>query len=217
MEKVGIIVVDIQRDFTKFGNGSLAVDGTDEAYIKEVELATRKAKEAGLPIFATQDWHPANHVSFYTNHEGKKPFEKIMINGKEQVLWRPRCVQNSPGADILLSPDLFKAVIRKGMNTQYDSYSGFQDDGGHKTELDNIFKKEGISTIVVYSISTTYCAKFTALDGLSFGYQVIYITNLSRRTSSDPATAKAIEEMKNKGIIVLNDYDFEKIRELAKQ
>ena len=70
--KIGIIVVDVQGDFTKWKNGSLAVEGTDEAYVKTVEESTRKLKEAGFPIYATQDWHPANHVSFFTNHQGQR-------------------------------------------------------------------------------------------------------------------------------------------------
>ena len=75
--KIGVIVVDIQGDFTKLKNGSLAVDGTDEAYIKAVEENTKRLKEAGFPIYATQDWHPADHVSFFTNHPGKKAFDVI--------------------------------------------------------------------------------------------------------------------------------------------
>ena len=75
IEKIGVIVVDVQGDFTKVRNGSLAVEGTDEAYIKTVEENTKKLQAAGYPIFATQDWHPTDHVSFFTNHEGKKAFE----------------------------------------------------------------------------------------------------------------------------------------------
>ena len=49
--KIGVIVVDIQGDFTKLKNGSLAVEGTDEAYIKAVEENTKKLKEAGFSDF----------------------------------------------------------------------------------------------------------------------------------------------------------------------
>jgi nicotinamidase/pyrazinamidase len=34
--EIGVIVVDVQADFTTLKNGFLAVDGTDEAYIKAV-------------------------------------------------------------------------------------------------------------------------------------------------------------------------------------
>ena len=59
-----VVVVDIQKDFTTAYNGSLAVNGTDQAYLKSVAEATIKLKDIGLPIYATQDWHPSDHVSF---------------------------------------------------------------------------------------------------------------------------------------------------------
>ena len=209
--KIGVIVVDIQGDFTKLKNGSLAVDGTDEAYIKAVEENTKKLKEAGFPIFATQDWHPKNHASFFTNHKGKKAFEVIKLHGKDQVLWPPHCVQKTPGAEILLDKKLFKAVVKKGMDSQYDSYSGFQDDGGKKTDMDKLLKKEKINKVVVYGIATDYCVRATALDAAAAGYKVIMIKNLSRGVAPD-TSQKAIDEMKAKGIIILDDLDLEKIK-----
>ncbi|PIV19856.1 MAG: nicotinamidase/pyrazinamidase [Deltaproteobacteria bacterium CG_4_8_14_3_um_filter_45_9] len=209
--KIGIIVVDIQGDFTKLKNGSLAVDGTDEAYIKAVEENTKKLKETGYPIFATQDWHPANHASFFTNHKGKKAFDVIKLHGKSQVLWPPHCVQKTPGAEILLDKKLFTAVVKKGMDSKYDSYSGFQDDGGKKTALDKLLKKEKIDKLVVYGIATDYCVRATALDAVAAGYKVIMIKNLSRGVAPD-TSQKAIDEMKAKGIAVLDDLDLEKIK-----
>ncbi len=209
--KIGVVVVDIQGDFTKLKNGSLAVDGTDESYVKAVEENTKKLKEAGFPIYATQDWHPANHISFFTQHQGKKAFDVITLHGKDHVLWPPHCVQNSPGSEILLDKKLFKAVVRKGMDPQYDSYSGFQDDGGKKTDLDQLLKKEGIGKLVVYGIATDYCVRATALDGVAAGYKVVLIKNLCRGVAQD-TSQKAVEEMKAKGIVVLDDLDLEKIK-----
>jgi nicotinamidase/pyrazinamidase len=209
--KMGVIVVDIQGDFTKLKNGSLAVDGTDETYIKAVEESTKKLKEAGFPIFATQDWHPKNHASFFTNHKGKKAFDVIKLHGKDQVLWPPHCVQKTPGADILLDKKYFTAVVKKGMDSQFDSYSGFQDDGGKKTDMDKLLKKEQIKKVVVYGIATDYCVRATAIDAAAAGYKVIMIKNLSRGVASD-TSQKAIEEMKAKGIVVLDDLDLEKIK-----
>ena len=209
--KIGIIVVDIQGDFTKLKNGSLAVEGTDEAYIKAVEENTKKLKEARYPIFATQDWHPANHASFFTNHKGKKAFDVIKLHGKDQVLWPPHCVQKNPGAEILLDNKLFTAVVKKGMDSKYDSYSGFQDDGGKKTALDKLLKKEKINKLVVYGIATDYCVRATALDGKALKYKVVLIKNLCRGVAPD-TSQKAIDEMKAKGIVVLDDLDLEKIK-----
>jgi nicotinamidase/pyrazinamidase len=211
--KIGVIVVDVQGDFTKLKNGSLAVDGTDEAYIKAVEENTKKLEVAGFPIYATQDWHPKNHVSFFTNHKGKKAFEVIKLHkpDRDQVLWPPHCVQNTPGAEILLDKNLFKAIVKKGSDPHYDSYSGFMDDGGKKTDMDKLLKNEKINKVVVYGIATDYCVKATALDAVAAGYKVIMIKNLSRGVAPD-TSQKAIEEMKTKGIVVLDDLDLQKIK-----
>jgi nicotinamidase/pyrazinamidase len=209
--KIGVIVVDVQGDFTKFKNGSLAVEGTDEAYLKEVEKNTKKLKAAGFPIYATQDWHPNNHASFFTNHPGKKAFDVIKLNNRDQVLWPPHCVQQTPGAEILLDRELFKAVVKKGMDSQFDSYSGFQDDGGKKTEMDKILKKDKIKKIVIYGIATDYCVRATALDAIAAGYQVIVIKNLSRGVAPDTSRT-ALDEMRGKGVVILDDLYLEKIR-----
>jgi nicotinamidase/pyrazinamidase len=137
-KKSGVIVVDFQADFTKFKNGSLAVEGTDEAYVKSVEENTRLLKAAGFRIFGTMDWHPANHISFFTSHKGKKALEVIKVRGKDQVLWPPHCIQDTPGAEVLLDKKLFKAFVKTATDPQFEGYSGFQDDGGKKTELDNL-------------------------------------------------------------------------------
>ena len=210
--KMGVIVVDVQGDFTKFKNGSLVVEGTDGVYLKTVEENTKKLKDVGLPIYATQDWHPKNHVSFFTNHKGKKAFDRIKLHRKNQVLWPPHCVQKTPGAEVLLDKKLFKAIVKKGMDSQYDSYSGFQDDEGKKTDLDRLLKKEKITKLVVYGIATDYCVRATALDGAAAGYKVIFIKNLSRGVAPD-TSQKAIEEMKANGILVLDDLDLERIKE----
>ncbi len=196
-----VIVVDLQGDFTTLKNGSLAVAGTDAAFVAKVRKATESMRKQGLPIFATQDWHPADHVSFFPNHPGKKAFDVIDIAGKQQVLWPPHCVQNTANAGLLLDPKLFAAVVKKGKDKRYDSYSGFQDDGGAKTDLDRILKKKGIQEVIVYGIATDYCVRATALDALKAGYKVTVIEGLCKGVAPD-TTAKALAEMKQSGVTV---------------
>ena len=208
--KTGVIVVDVQGDFTTWKKGSLAVPGTDEAFVKSVEDATRALAKQGCLIFGTQDWHPANHVSFYTNHPGKKPLETIKINGRTQVLWPPHCVQGTENARVLVDNNLFLAIVKKGKDPRYDSYSGFQDDGGAKTEMDEILKRNGITKVIVYGIATDYCVKATAIDAANAGYKVMVVEFLCRGVA--PNTSKAaIEEMKNKGITIVKDLDLNMI------
>ena len=178
-EKVGVIVVDMQGDFTTYKKGSLAVDGTDQAFVAKVEKTTVMLKEKGYPIFATQDWHPADHVSFFSNHADKKPFEAIQLEGRTQVLWPPHCVQETKNAEVLLDNDLFVAIVKKGKDKRYDSYSGFQDDGGAKTEMNGILKENGVKELIVYGIATDYCVKATAIDAADAGYKVTVVEGLS--------------------------------------
>ena len=205
-EKIGVIVVDMQGDFTTYKNGSLAVAETDQAFVEKVEKTTLMLKEKGYPIFATQDWHPAEHVSFYSNHAGKKPFEVIQLEERSQVLWPPHCVQNTENAKVLLDNNLFVAVVQKGKDKRYDSYSGFQDDGGAKTEMDQILKKNGIQELIVYGIATDYCVKATAIDAADAGYKVTVVEGLSKGVASD-TTVKALEEMKAKGITLVKELE----------
>lgn len=212
--KTAVVVVDVQADFTTAHKGNLAVSGTDQAFLERVAKATEELKRAGLPIYATQDWHPANHISFASNNKGKKPLDMITLSdGRKQVVWPDHCVQNSEGAKLLLDKSLFTGVVKKGADPKYDSYSGFQDDGGARTELDKLLKSKGIETIIVYGIAIDYCIKFTVLDGIEAGYKVIVIRDLSAEIA--PETAKAgWKDVTAAGAVVWPGLDLAKLKEL---
>jgi len=202
-ENTGVIVVDVQADFTELKSGTLAVPGTDARYIETVEKATRQYSGQGLPVYFTQDWHPADHVSFYTNNPAAEPLQVIEIDGRPQVMWPPHCVQNTPGAEILITIEEFARTVRKGMDARFDSYSGFADDGGHKTELDHLLRHDGIKKLIIYGLATDYCVKATALDALAAGYQIEVIVELCRGVAPG-TTESAIIEMKEAGVSVAN-------------
>ena len=203
---MGVIVVDMQGDFTTYRNGSLAVAGTDKAFVDKVQKTTEELSAKGYTIFGTQDWHPENHISFFSNHAGKKPFEAIQIEDRTQVLWPPHCVQGTENARVLTDNNLFLAIVKKGKDKRYDSYSGFQDDGGAKTEMNQILNKNGIKEVIVYGIATDYCVKATAIDAVDAGYKVTVIEGLSKGVAPE-TTAQALEDMKAKGIIIKADLD----------
>ena len=141
---------------------------------------------------------------FFSNHADKKPFEAIQLEGRTQVLWPPHCVQETKNAEVLLDNDLFVAIVKKGKDKRYDSYSGFQDDGGAKTEMNGILKENGVKELIVYGIATDYCVKATAIDAADAGYKVTVVEGLSKGVAPD-TTAKALDEMKAKGIILVKE------------
>ena len=199
----GIIVVDLQADFTELKSGALAVAGTDAKYIDAVEKETRQFLEQGQPVYLTQDWHPANHVSFYTNNPGTEPMQIVEIEGRPQVMWPPHCVQNTSGAEILITTEGLIKTVRKGMDPRFDSYSGFTDDGGGKTDLNDLLRQDGIKNLIIFGLATDYCVKATVLDALEAGFQVELLLNLCRGVSPE-TTKNAIEEMTAKSVIVSN-------------
>jgi nicotinamidase/pyrazinamidase len=204
-ENTGVIVVDVQADFTELKSGALAVPGTDMDYIDDVRKATRRFQEQGLRIYFTLDWHPVDHISFYTNNPGTEPLQEVEIEeGRTQIMWPPHCVQNTPGADILIDIEGPAERVRTGANPKFDSYSGFVDDGGNPSGLDRLLRRDGIKELIIYGLATDYCVKHTALDAAALGYQVELLVHLCRGISPE-TTASALEEMKARGVAIIRD------------
>jgi nicotinamidase/pyrazinamidase len=203
-ENTGVIVVDVQADFTELKSGSLAVPGSDAQYISAVQRSTQRFFQQGLRLYFTQDWHPADHVSFFTNNPGTEPLQVKEIGGRPQVMWPPHCVQETPGAEILINIDGPAERVQTGANPKFDSYSGFVDDGGHQTDLDRLLRRDGIKKLIIYGLATDYCVKHTVLDAAKLGYQVDLLADLCRGISPE-TTASALEEMKAKGVVIIRN------------
>jgi nicotinamidase/pyrazinamidase len=134
-----LIVIDVQNGFCPGGN--LAVPGGDEIVPGVNALMDRFAH-----VVLTQDWHPADHASFASNHAGRAPYDMVEMPYGPQVLWPDHCVQGT--ADAAFHPDLAtdraRAVIRKGMNPAVDSYSAFfENDRTTPTGLDGLLRSLG--------------------------------------------------------------------------
>lgn len=195
-----LLIIDVQNDFCP--GGALAVNGGDEI----VKGINERMNEYDL-VVASQDWHPASHGSFASNH-GKSVGEVIELNGIPQILWPDHCIQGSNGADFHSELDLDKidAVFRKGEDPQVDSYSAFFDnDKQSETGLDKYLNEKGITELDVCGLATDYCVKFTALDAVNLGYKTRIIENLSRGVElSEGDIETALGEMKEQGVEVIH-------------
>jgi nicotinamidase/pyrazinamidase len=196
-----LIVVDIQNDFLP--GGALAVSRGDEI----IPIVNRLIPKFEL-VIATQDWHPANHGSFASNHPGKKPGELINLFGLNQILWPDHCVQNSFGASF--SADLetgsITNVFQKGIDPRVDSYSGFFDNGKKKdTGLSQFLKDRNIDEVYIAGLATDYCVKYTAIDASELGFQTYVISDATRAVNlHDNDSEKALKEMHDKGISIID-------------
>ncbi|MEM6843030.1 MAG: bifunctional nicotinamidase/pyrazinamidase [Bacteroidota bacterium] len=199
-----LILVDIQRDFLP--GGALAVADGDAV----VPVANQLQLHFDL-VLATQDFHPANHLSFAANHPGKEPGEMIQLQGLDQVLWPVHCVQGSAGAEFAkgLQMDKVAKVFPKGTDPEIDSYSGFFDNGHLKaTGLGDYLKEKGVQKVVVMGLAADYCVKFTALDAQQLGFETTVVRDGTRAVNLQPDDfEKAIQEMKANGIQVVSSED----------
>jgi nicotinamidase/pyrazinamidase len=202
--KKALVLVDLQYDFCP--GGALAVPHGDET----IAVANRVARRFDL-VVATQDWHPADHGSFATNHGDARPYDVIDLHGLEQVLWPVHCVQGTRGAE--LHADLEHAritrVFQKGADPRVDSYSGFHDNGRrNSTGMGEWLKAQGVDTIYALGLATDYCVKFTALDGVRDGFDVYLVADGCRAVELSPGDGeRAIEEMRSAGVTVLQSGD----------
>ena len=176
-----------------------------------VPLANRLQPAFGL-VVATQDWHPAGHLSFAANHAGEKPGDVIDLAGLRQVLWPAHCVQGSAGAGFAdgLEMDRVEAIFRKGADARVDSYSGFFDNGHRRaTGLGGYLKERGVTRIAVCGLATEYCVKFTALDARRLGFEVVLIEDACRGVNlSSGDVDRAVEEMRAAGVGVERSGEF---------
>jgi len=208
-----LILVDIQNDFTPAGQGasgkpagSLAVPNGDEV----IAVANRLMPTYPL-VVATQDWHPADHLSFASQHEGNHVGDVIELGGLDQVLWPDHCVQDTFGAAFCdgLNHDGIHEIVRKGGDRQIDSYSGFFDNGlpgkRNATGLEALLKEHGVDEVHVMGLATDYCVKFTALHAVTQGFKTSLIVEGCRGVELTPGDCdRAIEAMRQAGVEIVS-------------
>lgn len=196
-----LILVDIQNDFLP--GGSLAVPDGGEVIPVANFLIPRFDH-----VFATQDWHPADHGSFASQYEGRSPGETIDLSGLQQVLWPDHCVQDSAGAEFAADLELPKSasIVPKGTGRMVDSYSGFFDNGQRSaTELNDALKSRGIRRVFVLGLATDYCVRFTALDAKQLGFETVLVEDGCRGVNLKSGDVdQALQEMADAGVQMTN-------------
>lgn len=173
-----LIVVDVQNDFLP--GGSLAVPQGD-AVVPVLNAYAQRFSARGLPVFATRDWHPADHCSF-------KP---------QGGPWPPHCVANTPGAQLSANLQLpaTTTVVSKATTADKDAYSGFEG-----TTLDAQLHERGVRRVFVGGLATDYCVLNTVRDALAHGYATFVLTDAIRAVNVRPDDgATALAEMKRDG------------------
>ena len=192
-----ILVIDLQNDFCP--GGALAVAGGDEI----VAPINAMVPEFGVRVF-TQDWHPADHLSFASQH-GAEPMTTTEMPYGTQVLWPDHCIIGSEGAAFHpnLSTDNADLVIRKGFRRDIDSYSAFfENDRTTPTGLDGYLKSRGVDTVTLVGLATDFCVNYSAVDAARLGFRVTVIVSLCRAIDFDGSLAAAKAQMAESGVVL---------------
>jgi nicotinamidase/pyrazinamidase len=107
------------------------------------------------------------------------------------VLWPDHCVQGSVGADFHrdLETVYSHVIIRKGYRTEIDSYSGFiENDKKTKTGLDGYLRSREANRIFTCGLAMDYCVFNTAADGADLGFEVVFLTELTKPVGLPPGS-----------------------------
>ena len=179
LQDSALILVDIQNDFCP--GGALAVNEGDRI----VPIANKLIPRFPL-VISTQDWHPANHVSF------------IARGGP----WPPHCVQGTAGAALHddLKTDKIAHYFRKASVPDKDDYSEFAGIDEQGRSLDEVLRAHGVTSIYVVGLATDYCVLETVLDGLKYSYEVYAVTDAMRAVNVNPDDGEtALRKMESTG------------------
>jgi nicotinamidase/pyrazinamidase len=199
-----LIIVDLQNDFLP--GGALPVPHGDEVIPLANELQSRFDV-----VVATKDWHPPDHGSFAANHKGKKPGDRIILDGIEQILWPVHCVQNTHGAEFAASLDTSRVahVFHKGIDPLIDSYSTFFDNAHRRhTGLAHYLNKRGIQEIYLMGLALDYCVNYSVLDARHLGLNTHVILDGCRGIELELGDIdRALDEMKRVGAVLLQSSD----------
>ncbi len=199
-----LLLIDLQNDFMP--GGALAVPEGDEV----VEVANRLSRRFEY-VVASQDWHPAGHLSFASQHPGCRPGDVIDLHGLEQVLWPDHCIQGSEGAAFhrLLDQVAVDGVIQKGTDIELDSYSAFFDNARRRaTGLERRLRDLGVTAVCLMGLATDYCLKYSATDAASLGFRTSVIREGCRGIDLTPGDVdRAWKEMDAAGVRILSERD----------
>ena len=97
-----LLIVDVQNDLCP--GGALPVEEGD-AVIPVLNDWIDAARAAGVPVYASRDWHPLTHLSF-RDYGGQ---------------WPIHCVQDSEGAEFHPGLDLGAEAIVVTKGTRFDN------------------------------------------------------------------------------------------------
>ena len=185
---MALLIIDVQNDFCP--GGALPVAHGDRV-VEPLNRAIHHFSAAGLPVFASRDWHPAE-TQHFQEHGGQ---------------WPVHCVRDTLGA--AFHPDLHLpehvVVLSKGLDPQAEGYSAFEGQTEDGIDLATLLTEAGIDHIYIGGLATDYCVKATVMDALSRGLSVTVLADGVAGVNIEPGDAQsALEAMQTAGARIMD-------------
>lgn len=174
-----LLIVDVQNDFCP--GGALPVPEGDQV-VPVLNRWISAAREAGIPIIASRDWHPVSHVSFL----------------EQGGPWPAHCVQDTEGArfhpELALPQDT--VLVSKGTAFDKDAYSAFD-----ATGLGGFLSARGIRRLWIGGLAEDVCVLETVKDACALGFETHLISGATKPVEVENAE-EILQDMRRSGAIL---------------
>jgi nicotinamidase/pyrazinamidase len=190
----GLLIVDVQKDFCP--GGALAIEEGDRI-IPVLNYWIEQARRMDLPVYASRDWHPVDHISF---KERGGP-------------WPPHCIQDSNGAEFHPALHLPDNVVKVTTGVRFDHDQNSVFDG---TGLSERLKRDGVRRLFIGGLALDVCVLASVVDARKAGFEVQLIEDATLPVNAEDGR-KALLKIKESGAgIVTTNADDQEIEACQK-
>lgn len=174
-----LLLIDVQNDFCP--GGKLPVAEGDQI-VGVLNRWIKLACQASIPIIATRDWHPVDHISFKA----------------QGGPWPEHCVQDTPGAAFHPTLALPANAVRVSKGTRFDedAYSAFQNTG-----LAMYLQRLNIRRLWVGGLALDVCVQASILDARRLGFAV-HLLKAAVRAVDPQAGEQTLDQLRQAGVII---------------
>ncbi len=147
MKRIALLIIDMVRDNLKEQDNPLPISEQTRSILPKLNFLLEELRKCGSLIIFASD-------SFLEND--------FIFKGK----MKPHSIRGSRGAEVI-------DEITKGPNDIFlpkRRFSAF-----YKTDLDQTLRTEGIDTVAIAGISTSFCVLSTAFDALSNDFRTFIV------------------------------------------
>lgn len=186
----GILIVDVQNDFTE--GGALGTDGG--AAVAAAISEHLRSHDYAL-VAASRDWHDPGNDNGGHFAAGEPDYVDT---------WPVHCVAGTEGAEYHPALDVLAIDVHVKKGQGEPAYSAFEGTTDEGETLAEVLEEQDIDELDVVGIATDYCVKASALDAALAGLSVRVIDPLTSAVT--PATrASALDEMRDAGVEVVRE------------